>query len=131
MTQLEHFIFGLLFPSVYTLFATASDDSFIASHSLLFASWTLYIQPFLPEPTFFLSDNCLLYRAIGVTTLVNSDIKRAYTQHFIFGLLFPSVYTLFATASDDSFIASHSLLFASWNTIYSAIFTRAYILSIW
>ena len=52
-------------------------------------------------------------------------------EHFIFGLLFPSVYTLFATASDDSFIASHSLLFASWNTIYSAIFTRAYILSIW
>ena len=65
MTPLEHFIFGQVFPAVYTRFATASDDSFIAPHSLLFASWnTIYIQPFLPEPTFFLSDNCLLYRVI-------------------------------------------------------------------
>ena len=49
-------------------------------------------------------------------------------EHFIFSPLFPSVNILFATASDESFIAPHSILYASWNTIYSAIFTRAYIL---
>ena len=111
--QFRRYYFSQQFTRVIIPNAPTVCDRLYTVHCL--QGGTLYTWPFSPEPTFFLFDNCLLYCllywAISAELLKSTVYPNDHTNRD---------YCLRQTL--------HCSLFASWNTMYLAIFTRAIIL---